>query len=56
MISKSLKFWHNWLHRNEERSDMTAEDTAAVERRHPATITVRAVMRQKQKMNKTATQ
>lgn len=56
MMSKSLKFWHNWFHRKEERSDAAPEEAATAERRHPPMITVRAAMRQKQKMNKTAAQ
>jgi len=57
MISKSLKFWHNWFHRKEEQPELPSQDVAtAAERRHPSAITVRAALRQKQKLNKAATQ
>lgn len=57
MISKSLKFWHNWFHRKEEQPELPPQDVAtAAERRHPSAITVRAALRQKQKLNKAVTQ
>lgn len=57
MISKSLKFWHNWFQRKEVPPEaQDGEESAVSGRKHPAAITVRAAMRQKQKLNKAAAQ
>ena len=53
MIMKSLKFWRNWFHREEPAAadpNQIREDTPV--RKQPAAITVRAAMRQKQKLAK----
>jgi len=55
MILKTLRFWQNWFHREEPVTEPPAksqDDT--VSRRPPAAITVRAAMRQKQKLAKTS--
>ena len=53
MIMKSLKFWRNWFHREEpDAADPDQMSNHAPVRKPPAAITVRAAMRQKQKMAK----
>ena len=53
MIMKSFKFWQSWFRRDEQEAntpERTPDDVAT--RKPPATITVRAAMRQKQKLSR----
>lgn len=51
---KSLKFWHNWFHRQEPVADMPGPGPGIPSERKPLShIAVRAALRQKQRQAKT---
>lgn len=57
MSLKSLKFWHNWFQPKSAPMEPPSPPEAGEEqRRHPAAITIRTALRQKQKMSKAAAQ
>ncbi len=52
MSLKSLKFWHNWFQRKASETDPLIPANPEAERKHPSPVTIRAALRQKQKMTK----